>query len=267
MNAATLPVRGGRFHLVEPLVQVAEVGCDDVVHEDPLRAAVRQLLGQLLGPELIEERHRCVGRPGVRHVGEHRDGRVAREEEIVEVGRAARTFEAIRRAARRDHPEHQLHRVGRVLGPGPVRHHVMRMDVDDELVPAQRVLARLDVVRGRNREGTTGSRRRRTGGRRLRGRGRRFGPRDSPTSCMRRGRSWRGPPPRHPRFAGNGAGPFPRNRPRRRRGSSAAFATSSSWLVGGSGTYSPFVAGNTPRGSRTSPSGSSAPLRRVTFQQ
>ncbi len=147
------------LHLVEPSVQVTEVRRDHVVHQHSRRAAVRELGGQLLGSELIQERHRRVGRAGVRDVREHGDRRVAREEEVVEIRGAAGAFEPILGGARGDHPEDQLHGVRCVLRPGAVGHHVMRVYVDDELaVAAQGVLAGLDVVGRRDGERSPGSR-------------------------------------------------------------------------------------------------------------
>ena len=196
--------------------------------------------------------------PEFGHVGEHRDGRVAREEHVVQVGGAVGAFELVR--TRRT--------------PGPCR------------APAAPCRARSSsTVRRASRGGC--ARRRRTrcptsacshastsrGGRhrvraartRRRRPRRRSGPRRGrPTSCTPRGRSWRARPRRHPQCAGTGAGRFPRRGPRRRRARGPPPRRRASCRVGGAGTYSPLVAGSTPSGSRTSPSGSSAPRGRVT---
>ena len=137
----------GRFHLVEPRPEITEVRRDHVVDEYARRAAMGELGGELLGPELVGERNRRVGGSRVRHVGQHRHCGVARKEEIVEIRGAACALEPVRRAARGDHAEHELHGVGRVLRPGTVGHDVVGVHVDDELaVAAERVFARLDVV-------------------------------------------------------------------------------------------------------------------------
>ena len=251
----------GGFHLVEPCVEVAEVRRDHVVHEDTRRAAVGELRGELLGAELIGERKRRVGRAGVRDVGEHRDRRVAREEEVVQVRGAVRALELVRRAARRDHAEHELHGLGRVLGPRSVGHHVVRVHVDDELaVAAERVLARLDLVRGRNRERATRAETSSTSA--------------PSTSAVDGGDACRADELHAARsiVASTAATPPAVCRNRRRSMPTARAAvvgarerarasTSRSCRVGGSGTYSPLVAGVTPSGRRTSPSGSSSRRR------
>ena len=121
-----------------------------------------ELRGEMLGSELVAEGNRRVVGTGVGNVGEHRDGRVAREEQIVQVRGAARALERVRGAARGNHAEHELHGVGGVLGPRPVGHHMMRVHIDHELaVAAERVFARLDFVGWRHRVGAAGTRGRR----------------------------------------------------------------------------------------------------------
>ena len=152
----------GGLHLVEARVEVTEVRGDHIVNEYSRCAAVSELRGELLRAELIRKRQRGIRRPRVRNVRKHRDRRVTREEQIMQIDRTVRAFKLVRGTARRDHAKNQLNGLGRVLGPRSIRSHMVSVHVDDELAAtAKRMLASLDLVRGRHRKRTTRTRGRR----------------------------------------------------------------------------------------------------------
>ena len=143
------------------------------------------------------------------------------------------------RAVAAHHAEHEADGVGCVLAPRAVRHHVVRVHVEDELAPAaERVLARGDLGRGRHRERSTRTGRRGRRARTGRSRRRRSTARGAAARDVDRREHHRDPArglqeaaPVHSHPACRIVGAPAARRARRRR--SCAF--------GRSGMYSPFV--------------------------
>ena len=124
----------------------------------------------LLGPERLGERDRGVGRSRVRDIRQHRHGRVAGQEDVVQVAGPVHAIElGAVGAAGGEHGQHERRRLRGIVDPGPGRNHMVRVDVEDELRAGQGLLTRRRVLRRRHVEPAALPR----GGRRLRMRGRR----------------------------------------------------------------------------------------------
>ncbi len=248
---------GVHLHLVQAHGEVAEVRGEDVVQQDPGPPSHGERVGELLGLPLLGPRHGRVHGAGVGHVRQQRHGGVAGQEHVVQVRGAVHAPERIRfRAAGRDQTEDHVGDAQRVLAPRPVGHDVVGVDVEDELVPGEGLLARLDVLGGRHLVGPA------RGG-----------------AARRPARPWSSaalpPPSEHAavlNVARTAATPalVCRNRRRSMPAACAAAATRSSAArssrrsaaVGGGGRYSPLDEVPVPRGRRGHESGSCASRRR-----
>ena len=142
----------GLRHLVQPGLEPAEVGCENILQEQAGSPVPCQARGELPGAFGVGEGDRVIGLTGAGHVGEQRNGGVAGEEHVVQIRAAVHAGQRVRGCAvRRDHAEDELECVRRGSPPWQVRHHMMGVDVEDELAAAaQRVLASRDLLRSRN---------------------------------------------------------------------------------------------------------------------
>ena len=139
-----------RVHDVEGCPDRCEVRREHALGQHPTDPAVRELPREVGGAHRVRVGHRRVVRARVGNVGEHGDGRVAREEEIVDVVRTVEALELVGRVTRLG-DEIPDHVDGRRRGgsPRPRGHHVVGVHVDDELSAGrQHRLARRHVGRG-----------------------------------------------------------------------------------------------------------------------
>ena len=146
-----------RLHAIERGADRSEVGRQHALRQHAVHPAVRELAGEVRGPDRRCERHRRVRVTRVRDIGEQRDGRVAREEQVVEVVGPVEALELVGGIARGGHQiAHHRDRLRCIDPPRSVRHHVVRVDVDDQLAarPEHR-RAGLAVERVRHREAAT----------------------------------------------------------------------------------------------------------------
>ena len=207
----------GDLHLVEPRVEIAEVGRDHVVHEHRGRAAVRELRRELLRAELVGERHRRVGRARVR-ARRRASRRSCRSRGTDRAGtrRGSRTRAGSRRRTSGTMPSTSCTVSGAFLvhGPSGITWCVCTSTTNSPLPPSACSHASTSCGGGTVNEppGPARSSCERSTVELA------AGARAAPTSCTRRGRWWRAPPRRRPRSAGSGADPCrsARGPPRRR---------------------------------------------------
>ena len=104
LERGDLARRRGRLHPVEPLVagrrSSGAITLCTSTRDAPPRVSCA---ANCCVPTRVGERHRRVVGPGVGHVGEHRDRRVARQEQVVQVRGAVRALERVGRRALREH--------------------------------------------------------------------------------------------------------------------------------------------------------------------
>ena len=102
-----------------------------------MHTATRKILGEVRSPDRVAKRHGSIGWSRVGNVGEHRNGGVAREEQVVDVVRAIETLELVGSAATTRHQiADHADDARRVLPPRTRRHHMMGVHVDDQFAIA-----------------------------------------------------------------------------------------------------------------------------------
>ena len=148
--------RAGRHrarHFLEGGGHRPDVRSDDVLHQQAGSAPAGQAGGDLLSAQRVRERNRGVGRARVGDVRQHRDGGVARQEDVVQVAGAVHAVELVGvGAAGGQHGEHELGRLRGVLHPRAGRDHMVGVDVEDELRTGQGLPAGGGVLRRRHVE-------------------------------------------------------------------------------------------------------------------
>ena len=160
-----------RVHHVERCRDRREVRREHALGQHAPRTTGREVLREVGSADRVRIRHRSITRSGVGDVGQHRDGRIAGEKQIVHVVGAVQALELVRGGARLGHeiPDH-VDRRRRGRPPGSGRHHVVRVHVHDQLAAgSEHRFARRAVRGGRGHEVTS-----------------RFGGRRGPRSASRR---------------------------------------------------------------------------------